>query len=217
VGVGARLVLLSVMAAAPVASSEVAGAPTPLREVRGAVTIDWTEGTLTALGAAAADLHMPSAELARPGAERRARAAALASLRAALGELPLGGGRTLPAAAVELACQRARSIGVEEQSNGGALVRLQVAFSDWLPAEPPTGPALSVGQMRLGAAPKVKLGKQEIAVGIARYRAGPAPAAAGAVAARVERDGRLVAAGEGRLGEKLAGAAIVIYVQKVLR
>jgi hypothetical protein len=45
----------------------------PLRDARGGVEIDWGEGTVTAQGGAAADLRMPSAELARPGAQRRAR------------------------------------------------------------------------------------------------------------------------------------------------
>jgi hypothetical protein len=162
---------------------------------------------------------MPSADLARPGAERRARAAAVARLGKALAELPLGGGHTLPVAAVDLAAGRARDLGVEYQSNGGAVVRLRVVFADWLSAEPPPGPALAVAEARLGAAPKVRVGKQEIVVGTARYRIGHPPAAAAAVAAKVDRDGNLVVAGPAGpsdLAQKLAGAAIVVYVRKVL-
>jgi hypothetical protein len=192
----------------------------PLQETRGGVAIDWGEGTLTAAGGAAADLRMPSADLARPGAERRARAAALARLKSALGELPLGGDRTLPPAAVELALGRARLLGVEYQSNGGALVRMQVRFSDWLPAQAPVGPALSVAEMRLQGAPKLKIGGKETLIGAARYQLGAPPAGTRALAAKADRQGRLVvavAAADRDLGEKLAGAAIVIYVDKVLR
>src|SRR5262245_46137586 len=85
-GVGA----LALVAAAAVASAGAAPG-SALRETRKGVEIDWSEGTLTASGGAAADLRMPSAELARPGAVRRARSVALAKLRAALAELPLGG------------------------------------------------------------------------------------------------------------------------------
>ena len=194
--------------------------PTPLAETRDGVTVDWAEGTITASAGAAGDLRMPSADLARPGAERGARAAALAGLKDALSRLPLGGGHTLPAAAVDLAAGRARTLAVEYQSNGGAVVRLRVAFGDWLSAPPPSGPVLAAGEARLGAAPKVRLGKQAVAAGTARYRIGQAPADSSALTVKADRDGELVvisgsAAAPG-LAEKLAGAAIVIYVRKVL-
>jgi hypothetical protein len=159
---------------------------------------------------------MPSADLARPGAERRARAGALGRLEKALAELPLGEGRKLSREEVQRAVGRARTVGVEYQSNGGAVVRLQVGFGDWLPAAPAAGPALAVGEMQLAAAPKVKVGKQDVTVGTARYRVGHAPADAAAVAVKVDRQGQLVSAGPASSTEKLAGAAIVIYVRKVL-
>ena len=67
----------------------------PLTSTQAGVTVDWMAGTLATGGGAAADLRMPSVDLARPGAERRARAVAEAKLRAALAALPLGGGQSL--------------------------------------------------------------------------------------------------------------------------
>jgi len=212
VGVAARVLL----ACAVLSGAARADKPSPLVDSRDGVTVDWSEGTITASAGAAADLTMPSADLARPGAERRARAAALARLKKALGELPLGGGHALPAAAVDQAAGRAHDLGVDYQSNGGAVVRLQAAFGDWLSAAPRTGPALAVAEARLAAAPTVRVGKREIAVGTARYRFGHAPAGVAAVAAKVDRDGDLVVGGPADLAEKLAGAAIVIYVRKIL-
>ncbi len=107
-------------------------AASDLTSTRDGVTIDWTAGTLGASGGAAADLRMPSVDLARPGALRRARATALARLRAALESLPLGSGRKLDAPRVERALGRARTADVQYQSNGGAVVRLEVSFADWL-------------------------------------------------------------------------------------
>jgi hypothetical protein len=223
VGVAAALVLLSARlaataGAAPSSPGHGGASPPPLEEKRGGVTVDWGEGTLTALGGAAGDLRMPSADLARPGAERRARAAALAQLKGALAELPLGGSRTLSAESVALALGHARPVGaVEYQSNGGALVRLQVHFTDWLAGQAPDGGALVVPEMKLEAAPRVAVGGQELTVGAARYHVGAPAAGLRAMAAKVDRQGRLVVHGDRGRGEKLAGAAIVIYVQKVLR
>ena len=215
----------SVLAAAGVAVAGVAaGAPTPaaLEETRGAVSVDWGEGTVTARGGAAADLRMPSADLARPGAERRARAAALARLKQALAELPLGGGRTLTADDVARALGRAQVIDVDYQSNGGAVVRMRVPFGAWLAVEPPAGPSFSVGEAHLAAAPGIRIGGKEIVTGAARYRLGAPPAGAHAVAIRIDHDGRWLPRQKGDKAdkdftEKLAGAAIVIYVQKVLK
>jgi hypothetical protein len=198
-------------------------APSSLEETRAGVSVDWGEGTLTAQGGAAADLRMPSAELARPGAERRARAAAAAKLRAALAGLPLGGGRALSSESVERALGRGQVVDVEYQSNGGAIVRLRVRFGDWLPAEPPPGPAIAVGEAHPAAAPTLRIAGQEVTTGAARYRVGSPPAGTRAVAVKIDHDGRWVVRGDKAqredkdLGEKLAGASIVIYVQKVLR
>lgn len=195
-----------------------------LIERRSGVTIDWAAGTVVAQAGAAADLRLPSADLARPGAERRARAAAAEKLRTALGTLPLGGDRTLPAEAVERALSRARAVGVDYQSNGGVLLRLEVRFADWLPAAPaadgaaappPPAAALAVASAHLAASPVAKVGKQEVVVGAATYRLGSPPSAARAIAAKADRAGRLSVAGDARLAEKLAGAVVVIYVERV--
>ncbi|HET6282524.1 MAG TPA: hypothetical protein VFH73_16285 [Polyangia bacterium] len=211
----------------------------PLQEASDGVTVDWGAGTLTTQAGAAPDLRMPSAELARPGSVRRARAAALARLKQALTSLPLGGERRLPPDAIERCLARARTAGVEYQSNGGAVVSLVVHFTDWLDtpnrASPPVpdggvdadggiseasaGPTpadvtISVPAARLSAAPLVKAGKHEVALGAACYRIGVPPASARAVPAKTDRTGRLVLDGSA-IPQKLAGAVAVIYVQKV--
>jgi hypothetical protein len=229
VGVAAPLLLLAAAGVARAATAAPPPPPAALEESRGAVSIDWAEGTLIARAGAAADLRMPSADLARPGSERRARAAAVARLKEALGALPLGGGRTLPADAVERALGRAELVDVEYQSNGGAVVRMRARFGDWLPAPAPTGPTLALGEARLAAAPALRVGGQEVASGAARYRIGAPPSGTHAIPVKIDREGRWNARAEkvnkGDKGERpdkdladrLAGAAIVIYVQKVVR
>jgi hypothetical protein len=220
VGVAAKLLpLVAVLAARP----GHAAAPSSLEETHAGVSVDWGEGTLTAQGGAAADLHMPSAELARPGAERRARAAAAAKLREALAGLSLGGGRTLSNESVDRALGRGQVVDVEYQSNGGAIVRLRVRFGDWLAGEPSPGPAIAVAEARPAAAPTLRVAGREVTIGAARYRVGSPPAAAHAIAVKIDHDGRWVVKGDKaqkddrELGEKLAGASIVVYVQKVQR
>jgi hypothetical protein len=222
---------LSVLVAVGVARVVVAAAPAPaaagaLDETRGPISIDWGEGTLTARGGAAADLRMPSADLARPGAERRARATALARLKDALTTLPLGGGRTLSADAVDRALARVVTVDIQYQSNGGAVVLMRARFGDWLAAPVPSGPALSLSEAHLAAAPALRVAGKDVVSGAARYRIGAAPSGSHAIAVKSDADGNLVV-GKGRkadknerdpdLADKLAGAAIVIYVQKVLR
>jgi hypothetical protein len=162
---------------------------------------------------------MPSVDLARPGALRRANAAAAAKLRAALADLPLGAGKKLAPEEITRVLGRARTTDVQYQSNGGAVVRVEARFGDWLepPAPAAPGATLTVPAMRLGAAPAVKVGGRDLRLGGALYRVGAAPAAAGALAAKVDPAGRLlVAAGPG-LDDKLARGLALIYVQKVLR
>jgi hypothetical protein len=211
----ARAALVS-LAWSALASAE-SPAPAELVETRDGVTIDWRAGTLTATGGAAADLRMPSVDLARPGAERRARAAAVGKLRAALAALPAGGGRKLDPDRIDKALGRARAADVQYQSNGGAVVRLEVGFADWLddPAAAPT--VLSVHETHLAASPRAVVGGQEIALGAATYRTGAPPADARAHAARADHAGRLVIEGGADLSAKLAHGAALIYVQKVLR
>ncbi|HVY38146.1 MAG TPA: hypothetical protein VHM31_09425, partial [Polyangia bacterium] len=67
----ARLALIALLAAAlpraRAAEHESAG---DLTSTRDGVTVDWSAGTLSASGGAAADLRMPSVDLSRPGAVR---------------------------------------------------------------------------------------------------------------------------------------------------
>ncbi len=193
----------------------------------GDVTVDWERGTLTAQGGAAADIRMPSPDLARPGAERRARAAGLAKLRAGLLALPLGGGRTLSKAAVERAVARATTVAVDYQSNGGAVVRLAVRFGDWDenvkdgagpvpdPTAPPSEVILSVAVMPLGAAPIVVRGGRELMTSAARYKIGPPPPSVRALSAHGDAQGRLVLQGAGSAGAAPGLARVLIYLDKV--
>src|SRR5262245_17940136 len=73
-------------------SVHAAGDGGPLKQTLAGAAVDWEAGTVTASAGAAADLRMPSVDLARPGAQRRAHAGAVAKLRAALASLPLGSG-----------------------------------------------------------------------------------------------------------------------------
>jgi hypothetical protein len=203
-----------------VAASPAGAASPALVDTSGGVTIDWGAGTLRASGGAAADLRMPSVDLARPGALRRAHAAAAAKLRAALDALPLGGAAHLAVAEIERALSRARDVDVQYQSDGGALVVAEIRFGDWLQVTPEASVApvaLSVAAMHLGAAPSFKLGKHEGRIGAATYAHGAAPRAANARAARVDHAGRLSLEGPADLAEKLAQGRVVIYVEKVQR
>ena len=210
-------------------------------EEKSGVVIDWRRGTLSATGGAAADLRMPSADVARPGSERRARAAARTHLADALRTLPLGGGRRLDEAAVARAVTRARSANVEYQSNGGAVVRMEVSFGDWaevaavLPpsagagaradtagagsaATPEPAPvALWLPEARLGAAPVLVVAGREITLGSATYTtAAGLPTGTRPLTVHADKQGKLVV-DEGGNSRELAGRPAVIYVQKVLR
>ncbi|MBC8133828.1 MAG: hypothetical protein H7X95_12660, partial [Deltaproteobacteria bacterium] len=78
----ASVVLVAVTTAAVAVAA--AAATDPLVEEKAGVVVDWRRGTIEVTGGAAADHRMPSAEVARPGAERRARTAARARLSEAL-------------------------------------------------------------------------------------------------------------------------------------
>jgi hypothetical protein len=213
--------------AAPVAPARASG---PLRETRAGVDVDWGEGQLTASGGAAADLRLPSADVARPGAVRRATAAARARLQAALAQFPLGGGRTLTSAAIARALGRARAQPPAYQSDGGALVRVSLRFADWI--EPPSRArgddstsaaapvaVLTTPAMHLAAAPLLRVAGRDVPLGAALYRVGEAPADAKALRAQVDGAGRLVVDGPlpADTQARLARGVAVIYVQKVLR
>jgi hypothetical protein len=205
------------------ARAEEPGSPAALVESRDGVEIDWGAGTLTASGGAAADLHLPGADLARPGAVRRAEAAARARLERALAALPLGGERTLSPADVARALARARTTATEYQSNGGAVVRVTARFIDWLEpapaAEAPPVATFAVPAMRLVAAPLAKVGDVKGSVGAAVYRLGAPPAAAKAIVAKVDHAGRLVLEAQpgGPSAKTLTASAALIYVGKVLK
>jgi hypothetical protein len=189
-----------------------------VRPLEGA-DVDWSAGTISARGGAAADYRLPSADVARPSAERRARAAAAQKLKGALAALSIGGGRKLSAADIDAAVKRARAA-VDYQSNGGALVTLALRFADVLaPARAPEAAperALVVSAMPLELAPKLAAGEAEGALAWAVYRAGSPPSGVTATAAKRDRQGRLVLPkGEG-LGKLSSGPAI-IYVQKILK
>jgi hypothetical protein len=219
---GSRAALATVLLALTAAAARGEEAGTPLVEHRDGVEIDWRAGTLTASGGAAADLHMPGADVARAGAVRRAEAAARERLEHALAALPLGGERKLPPAAATRAVAHARTTATDYQSNGGALVRVTVRFADWLEPPPAEGaPAaitLAVPAMRLAASPLAKVGDAEHPLGAAVYRVGAPPADVRAVAAKVDHGGRLVIEGKHALpADKLSAGTAVIYVGKVLK
>jgi hypothetical protein len=194
----------------------------PLREARDGIEIDWAEGTVTASGGAASDLRMPSADVARAGAMRRAEAAARARLVAALEAVPLGGGRKPTSQDVARAAGRARLTQSDYQSNGGAVVRVTARFADWLEPPPAAEPVvvLAVPSAHLAAAPVVKLGARELSLGAASYRVGAPPRDAKALSARADKGGRLLVEGahkDADLAQKLARGTALIYVEKVLR
>ena len=188
-----------------------------LKQTLAGAAIDWEAGTIAATGSAAADLRMPSVDLSRPGAQRRAQAAAVAKLRAALAALPLGAGAKLTAAEIDRAVGRARALDVQYQSNGGAIVRMEVRFGDWLETpSAPDGFAVAVASMHLGAAPTARVGKRDVRVGAAVYRVAD-KAAKNATDGRVDKDGRLVLSGDAQLPDRLARGQVIIYVGKLQR
>jgi hypothetical protein len=220
-----------------VATTSAAG--DPFVEDKAGATIDWRRGIVEATGGAAADHRMPSADAARPGAERRATAAARARIAEALRGLPLGGGRHLDEEAVIRAVGRAQSRSVEYQSNGGALVRLEVAFGAWGPATATDAGGRDAGvtnwdasaygalsaepaafllpEGHLAAAPLVVVRGREVALSHARYLAPSAiPAGARVLTVHADKSGRLVL-DDGKTTSELAGRPAVVYVQKILR
>ncbi len=191
-----------------VASLALAKEADDFRRPVAAAQVDWTAGLISAQAGAAADLRMPGPNAARPGAERRARAAAEEKLRAALRELRPG--RPLDEAAVLARATVART---EYQSNGGVVLWLGLLFSDVTPAKP-AAISLRTANMPSVLAPTVVAGHRSVAVGFATYRPA-ALAPPDAVAVRRDGDGRLLLGGaDGKLVDSLAGAAVVIYLEK---
>ena len=183
---------------------------------------------LIAHGGTAGDLRMPSAEIARAGAQRRASDAGRARLGEALRSLPLGGGRKLDAAAIERALQRAQPKHIEYQSNGGVLLDLELPFGAWnqpLPATKDAGAAASPAPVvtlrltegTLAADPTLVAGDTEVAFGAVRYAlASELPADSHPVLVHADKKGRLVPK-EAGAAKDLASKNAVIYVQKILR
>jgi hypothetical protein len=192
-----------------------------LKETRAGTDIDWEAGTIAASGGAAADLRMPSVDLSRPGAQRRAHAAAVVKLRTALAGLPLGSGNKLTGPEIDRAIGRARDVDVQYTSNGGAMVRVEVRFGDWL--DTPNGPgagdgfAVAVPSMHLSAAPTARVGKRDVRVGAAVYRVADGKGVKNVVDGKVDKDGRLVLAGDAQLPDRLARGQVIIYVGKLQR
>lgn len=173
----------------------------------GDAEIDWTAAILTAQGGAAAELRMPGPNAARPGAERRARAAAEEKLRSTTEKL-LGKAVDGP-----IVGERATVARIEYQSNGGVVLWLALRLSDVVIA-PAAGVALRVSSMPFVAQPTLAAGGKRVTLGLATYRPA-AEAPADAVLVRAERDGALALSGkDGKLVESLAGRAVVIYLEK---
>jgi hypothetical protein len=197
-----------------------AATPSSLVRPLAGAEVDWSAGTVTASAGAAADMRMPSPEAARPGAERRARAAAMEKLRAALRALPVRGSERLGEKQVEAALSHASTTRIEYQSNGGVVLWIAVRFEDLATDSPATtkargSVALAVTAMPLELAPVIVAGGREIVVRPVHYRLGSPPA--DAINVRHDTKGRLVlpASAEPAL-DRLAGGPVVIYLQKVL-
>lgn len=199
----------------------------PLVQESHGVVVDWRHGTVTARGVAAADWRMPSADVARAGAERRARSEGRNHLVETLRNLPLGGGRKLDEAGIARAVERARTQHVDYQSNGGVTLELVVGFGDW--DEPGATPAatgtaaenpplaLRLGEGSLAAEPRLLIGEAEVALGPVSYApAGDLAADVRPLTVRADKKGRLV--GDAKLDPaELAHRRAVIYVQKIQR
>jgi hypothetical protein len=204
VGVARALPLVLLLAAAAAAAKD----PEAFKRQLAETEIDWSAGTITARGGAAPDLRMPNPGAARPGAERRARAAAEEKLRLALREVAPDRRLDEKAALAAAAVSR-----IEYQSNGGVVLWLAARVSDALAAKP-APVALRVSSMPFSIAPVVTAGGKTVALGAASYRPG-ADAPKDAVVVQRDGQGRLVLADkDARLLDSLAGAAVVIYLEK---
>jgi hypothetical protein len=209
-GIAAPLLAALALVAGPAASPALIR---PLAEAE----VDWTAGTITASAGAAADIRMPGPQTARPGAERRARAAATEKLRAALRLLPLRKGQKPTDKEIETALAHAVTSRTEYQSNGGVVLWLRVGFADLGDSkpEPAAGPVLLAAKsMELQARPLALVDGKEVALQRVGFRQGPAPAEA--VHVQVDGQGRMVLGkGKQHTPEQLAVGPVVIYVQRV--
>jgi hypothetical protein len=157
-------------------------------------------------------MRMPSPDVARPGAERRAQAAALEKLRAALQALPLNSGEKLDASLIESALAHAQITRREYQSNGGVVLWATVRFADLASASKPA-PALvlSVPNMPFELAPQLNSEGKQARVAYATYRLGKP--AGDAILVQRDKKGRLVLPEKTAL-DQFADAPVAIYVHK---
>ena len=198
--------LLPILALALTAAALAAEPGAFKRTVAGA-EIDWSAGVVTAQAGAAADIRMPGPDSARPGAERRARAAAESKLQSALRELGLDKLTKDKSATEHAAVSR-----VEYQSNGGVVLWLSVRFSDLVPAKAAPR-AIKVATMPFEIAPiLVVAGGKEARVASATYR--PASLCPeDAIPVRRDDKGRVVLPASEMI-DSLAGSAVVIYLEQ---
>ena len=198
----ARLLQLFLLALAAVAQA--AEPATFKRDVAG-VEVDWSEGILTAQAGAAADLRMPGPNAARPGAERRARAAAEKKLHAALHALGLPDNNG--------ALEHATVSRIEYQSNGGVVLWLSIRFADLAAAQGRPW-SLKIATMPFAFAPTIVADGKEVRVARATYRkAWDCPK--DAVLVRRDEQGRLVLQTARKESvDSLAGSSVVIYLEK---
>ncbi len=227
-GIGSSRRTVVPLVVAMLAHAHLATAASLVRPLAGA-EVDWSAGTVTASAGAAADMRMPSPAAARPGAERRARAAALDKLRAALRALPLRGKQRLGEKQVEAALGQASTTRIEYQSNGGVVLWVGVRFTDLVASAATTSTStttatstttttatvLAVAAMPLELEPLLVSGGKEIVAGHARYHQGPPPT--DAINVRRDDNGRLLLpSGSQSTLDQLAAGPVVIYLQKVL-
>jgi hypothetical protein len=197
--------LLPILLLVATAATQAAEPAAFKRSVAG-TEVDWSAGVITAQAGSAADIRMPGPNAARPGAERRARAAAEAKLQAALHELGLD--KSIKDKAVP---EHAAVSKVEYQSNGGVVLWLGVRFTDLIPAKG-APKALKVASMPFEIVPMLVAGGKEARVASATYR--PASACPkDATPVRRDEKGRLVLPSSDLI-DSLAGSAVVIYLEK---
>jgi hypothetical protein len=198
-----RLLLVVLLAAG---SAQAREASNWKRTVAGA-EVDWSAGTITAEGGAAADMHMPGPNAARPGAERRARAAAVAKLQAALLELGLD------KESEKLVAEHAIVARTEYQSNGGVVSWLAVKFSEVTGGTAAAKP-LRVSTAPFRFAPTISAAGKSVRAASATYHSA-ADCPADAIAVKRNDKGQLVLpSSEAEHIDSFAGAAVVIYVEK---
>ena len=193
--------------------------------------VDWGEGRVSAGAGSAPDHRLPSPDVARAGAVQRARARAADQLREALAHLPAPQKLSDESRARAVAAAEEK---VEYQADGGAWVRLQVAFGPWLDGARKTSPSgdkasgnpwsdplvLSVSAMRAVAGPVAEDKSKKVLLWRSRYREGAPPAGQQSRTIEVEA----TASGGLRLAGKtatwpvdLAQRDVLIYVKKLTR